>query len=56
MEALADRVRLDSLDWDASSICGVAGRINTSAIICPQHRKARILAQMQEGDARGTRR
>jgi hypothetical protein len=30
--------------------------VNTSAIICPQHRKARILAQMQEGDARRTRR
>jgi hypothetical protein len=26
--------------------------INTSASICPQHRTARILAQMQEDDAR----
>jgi hypothetical protein len=30
--------------------------VNTFAIICPQHRKARILAQMQEDDARETRR
>jgi GxxExxY protein len=30
--------------------------VNTSAIICPQHRKTRILAQMQEDDARGARR
>jgi hypothetical protein len=30
--------------------------VNTSATICPQHRKARILAQMQEDDVRRTRR
>jgi hypothetical protein len=28
--------------------------INTSAIICPQHRKARILAQMQEDEHPGS--
>ena len=32
----------------ASSICGVAGGINTSAIIRPQHRKARIQRRCRE--------
>jgi hypothetical protein len=30
--------------------------IDTSAVIYPQHREARIFAQMQEDDARRTRR
>ena len=57
MEAQADCYRLDC-------ICGLKRfehlprrrPVNTSAIFCPQHRKARISAQMQEDDARKTRR
>jgi hypothetical protein len=52
MEALADCDKLDSRFEHLRR----RRPFNTSAIICPQHRKARILAQMQEDDARKTRR
>ena len=55
-EALADCDRPDPIACNAPEHLLRRRRVNTPAIVCRQHRKASILAQMQEGDARRTRR